>query len=172
MSFANLHRQPKMSRLSRRLKLVLLISFCLVVVIGIAFMWLARGPEGTAVAIEMEERISAVAAECDLRLEKVVSVIPATVPLSARTSIKHYAKTIGRSTGICSPESDSAFDYVLGQANTGVEIHCLSRFSGDHLIGMDIRYVSAHHASGLLVRDAVRRQFQRDILSLTVTEKN
>ncbi len=157
---------------SRRLKLVLLITFCFVVIVGIAFVLLGRGPEGTVLAIEMEERISAVASECDLRLAKVASVVPATVPLSARTSMKHRVKTIGRWTGTCSPEKDSAFNYVLVQANTGAEIHCLSRFSGDHLIGMDIRFMSTDHALGLRVWDAIQRQFQRDILSLTVTEKN
>jgi hypothetical protein len=156
---------------SCRLKIALLIFVSIAGIAGIALIALTRGPEGTAVGKEIEDRISAAAAECDLELHSATAVSPATVRLSARACLKHQLKTFGRRIGVLYQESDSAKDYLLGQSTSDVAIHCLSRVSGDHVIGIDVRFTPAHRSIRYRLRDALQKQFRRDILSLIVTEK-
>jgi hypothetical protein len=153
------------------LKIALPIFVSFTVIAGVAFIGLARGPEGTAVGKEIELHISAAAAECDLQLRGVTPISPAVVPLTTRASLKHHLKTFGRRIGVIFPEKDSAEDYLLVRPNTDVAIHCLSRVSGDHLIGIDVQFVPANRPSGYRLRDALQKQFRHDILSLLVTEK-
>jgi hypothetical protein len=153
------------------LKIALLIFVSVAAIACIALIALARGPEGTAVGKEIKDRISAAAAECDLQLRSATPVSPTTVPLSARTCLKHQLKTFGRRIGVLYPESDSAEDYLLVQPNSDVAIHCLSRVSGDHLIGIAVQFAPAHRSIAYRFRDSIHKQFRREILSLIVTEK-
>jgi hypothetical protein len=152
------------------LKIALLIFAVIAALGGIALVVLARGPEGTVVRKEIADRIAAAATECDLKVRGTAPVPPTTVRLSVRACVKHQIKTFGRRIGILYPEADSGEDYLMVGRKSDAAIHCLSRVSGDHLIGIDLQFARTHHSVGHRLRNALQKQFRHDILSLVVTE--
>lgn len=126
---------------------------------------LARGPEGTAVAKETPERIAALAQACGLRLQGAVTIPPSGVPLSTRATLKHQVKAIARQLGVAYPAFDSAEEYSLIQPNGPALIHCSARFSGDHLIGLEIKFAPGQHSFADCLRNALAEEFQYEILS-------
>ena len=132
---------------------------------------LARGPEGTAWAKEVEDHVSAAASHCELKLSGTTAVSPDSAALSIPVRIKHQVKSCGRRIGISYPQPDRAEDYLLVIPETGVMLHCVARISGDHLIGIDLHISASDRSIAHCLRSALRKEFRGHDFSLLITEE-
>jgi len=130
---------------------------------------MARGPEGTALQKEMEERLIRAAENCSSQLVTVTTVAPATIRIPRHVYVKHTAKYIVSWLGVVDLERSRGQDYEFA---SGIgRVHCLARFSGDHLIGLELRFHSSNQEFAVCLDGALRTEFQHDIFSLTRREE-
>ena len=153
------------------MKAVFVFVGAVIVASVVLFVVIARGPEGSAWAKEVEDHVSAAATQCGLKLTGVTSVPPDRARLATLVCLKHHAKGLGRAIGIIYPEADSAQDYVLVQPDSEATLHCLTRISGDHLIGIDLQIASSERAVADRLREALQKEFHGHRFSLVVTER-
>ena len=142
---------------------------CLVAAALVAFAIVARGPEGTAVQKDMEERLTGAAENCGSVLVTVTTVAPETIRIPRHAYVKHMAKYIVSWLGIVNLQRSRGQDYEFA---SGIgRVHCLARFSGDHLIGLELRFHAINREFADCLDRVFRTEFQHDILPLTRREE-
>jgi len=119
-----------------------LVFGAFIVFVAAGLVLFARGPEGTAIAKETEDRVTAVSTQFQWRLVEIRSVPPANVPLPLPVALKHQIKGAFRSTSIVLWTQEHATDYRIESIDGQVRLHCLVRYQGDLVIGICVRYSS------------------------------
>ena len=148
---------------------MLVLLACLAVAALVAVGIVAHGPEGFANIKDPYDRVPSAAAKCSLELSTKVKVAPSAVRVPSHVCVKHAAKKIGSLLGVVYLPKSSAEDFQLSDSHA-VVLHCLARYSGDQLIGIELRFHPAERSLADCLVEALKTEFPND-LALILTQE-
>jgi len=131
----------------------------LVFVIAIALIAWARRPEGTTVAKDLEEYFRSASEKTGLTLIEARSHPTEDVSLPFSVALRHRVKRVAGLSRVTVRTTDYAMCYVFETDVNSTRMECLTRISGDHVIGITIRHQAENAASASQLRDVITRKF-------------
>lgn len=118
----------------RRIARTVLVALAALAVATAAL--LARGPLGIVVSKDFVEQLHAAVSSSGSTVSQTKEVAPESVQLEFFVSLRRTLKVIGASIGVILHEDEYASAYTIVSADGKTTIHCLSRFRGDHALGI------------------------------------